>query len=395
MKKKIDILFLIVDVKSTLDTSPILRSQVLDLACFLSDIGFNIGIVSSYRDKLFFTNTILSDPSNSGITFYLFKHRSLLFNLFAIQFYYFYIRFKYSIRYVYVRSFWPLFIGLLTFLNLPPRYIYDLRGDIIDESSRSSTSFRSQFFVFLESLALSRAHHITSVSSPLSILVRNRSSLSYLPTVIPCCVNSKINTFNSSFRRSFRSDYCYSDDDIVFVYSGGLSDYQMISPMLFIWRYFLHNFPAVKFMFLTNASQSDLYTKYGDLDDFQDRISLFKLDHRDVFSVLTCADIGFLLRETRPLNICASPVKFAQYLSAGLSVVSSPSIGDISSCIQLNNLGVLCDVNNITTSIINLSLFIHSFLPSRSKYRQRSLAIASQRYHWTSYTDSFRDIYGN
>ncbi|MDQ3101430.1 MAG: glycosyltransferase, partial [Bacteroidota bacterium] len=63
------------------------------------------------------------------------------------------------------------------------------------------------------------------------------------------------------------------------------------------------------------------------------------LPHAQVHGVLAACDIGLLVRSRSVTNEVASPTKFAEYLHAGLPVLISENIGDLSELVQKDRLG--------------------------------------------------------
>ena len=55
---------------------------------------------------------------------------------------------------------------------------------------------------------------------------------------------------------------------------------------------------------------------------------------QDVTSYLKLADYGLLIRENTVTNSVASPVKFAEYLNAGLNVIISPVLKDFTEFVK-------------------------------------------------------------
>ncbi len=73
------------------------------------------------------------------------------------------------------------------------------------------------------------------------------------------------------------------------------------------------------------------------------RIFIKWLEHKDIISYLHCCDYGILLREQSVTNKVASPVKFAEYLYAGLPVLITKNLGDFSEYVKSNNCGHVLD----------------------------------------------------
>ena len=64
------------------------------------------------------------------------------------------------------------------------------------------------------------------------------------------------------------------------------------------------------------------------------------------------ADYGYVYRNQTETNKVASPVKIAEYLSCGLKLLISNSLGDYSNLTLLNNLGYNLDSNDFIFSNI-------------------------------------------
>ena len=102
-----------------------------------------------------------------------------------------------------------------------------------------------------------------------------------------------------------------------------------------------------------------------------------------------------MLRENIALNNSASPVKFSEYLASGLSIISSPGIGDISDCILKNNLGVLIDTNNIKSAEKLIKYLINEIKNDRkvNLLKKNSIDIAKKLYNWNSYKNIYNKMY--
>jgi hypothetical protein len=61
---------------------------------------------------------------------------------------------------------------------------------------------------------------------------------------------------------------------------------------------------------------------------------------------LAVCDYGLLLREPTITNRVASPTKFAEYLAAGLDVLISPGLGDLSDFVRRHGCGLVVDPGN-------------------------------------------------
>ena len=104
-----------------------------------------------------------------------------------------------------------------------------------------------------------------------------------------------------------------------------------------------------------NANVSTLFlTKSNEainelINEFPERCERKWLKHDEVFQALSRCDYGILVRNQNITNEVASPVKFAEYLNAGLKVLISENLGDFTEFVVNNNCGVV-----VTTQIGSL-----------------------------------------
>lgn len=391
----LNILFLILDVALTIENSTVFQSQVVDQMIALRKCGYKVAVLCAFKNLAKFQLVAGSKLEKHQVLIHLVPDLGLIKNILSFAIALKRLSRSHQIKRIYIRGFWAaLPIHLVSPMN-PSNYIYDVRGDIIDESSaRARSRYRHFLIRILETFALRRALYVTCVTRQLSAIVMNRARLDALPEVIPSCINLSDFSFNEESRAAQRASLGYSNKDIVLVYSGGTANYQMIPEMLELWRGLLPLNSHTKFLLMINSDRQSLERSLGSLDDFGSRIKILNLARSEVFVTLSASDIGFLLREDRVLNACASPVKFAEYLVAGLAVVSSPCVGDISDLIVNRQIGVLVDPKNVQCGIDRVQIYLQKFMLNRLSYRLSSLNLAEERYNWRSYQKLYDVLYG-
>ncbi|KWX81316.1 hypothetical protein AMQ84_00310 [Paenibacillus riograndensis] len=120
------------------------------------------------------------------------------------------------------------------------------------------------------------------------------------------------------YREAWRKKLGIKKDEIVFVYSGGISKWQMIDETLgFLERILKINEKFRVCIFSTNIE----YIK--DRMIGSEKIILKSLRSDEVPLALTACDVGVILRETNLTNKVAFPTKFADYLEGGLHIILS------------------------------------------------------------------------
>lgn len=228
-------------------------------------------------------------------------------------------------------------------LELEKRFskiIYDGRGAIAAERKEYGNSKSLEMISKLEYSAVINSDYRISVSKQLV----NYWEIEYNyqkgnEVVIPCTLS--INTQSNKVKIKKYVLEIFEDNDIIFVYSGSVAGWQSFDYLKsMIDNFLLHN-QNIKILFLSKEEEN--ITKL--LKEYPDRIFRKWLKHEEVETYLSICDYGLLLREKSITNKVAAPVKFAEYLNAGLNIIISNEIGDYSEFVKSFNCGVVLDEN--------------------------------------------------
>jgi glycosyltransferase involved in cell wall biosynthesis len=386
----LDVVFIAVDHGLSIDNSPVLRAQVLDAASHLTTGGYKVGVLINIEAE---NSTTLDDFKQQLQEIQTVRSGSLPPMLIKSAWKLNRLDRKQSIRTLYVRGIWGAVIAHLAFPTFNgPELVYDFRGDVVAEAKNSGTKgVRLVILRLLTQLAIRSATKHLSVSAQGAAKVTNSYGAKTV-IIIPSSTDTHRFEIASSSRSETREQLGIANDDIVYVYAGGLAQYQMIPEMLKIWSK-LDNRNA-KFMFLTSKQPG----KNINISEYESLIPegtiVLSLDPNEVPIYLAAADIGFLLREQNPLNTVASPVKFAEYLAAGLAVVTSPALSDASSQVTDHNLGVAISPKPDTDELQSLIEFTKTFPDQQQHVRTRAIKLAQTRYDWDAHIGTWRrDIF--
>ena len=259
------------------------------------------------------------------------------------------------------------------------KIIYDGRGAIAAEWK--------EYHVISDSVMLSQIHDLersSIIDSDFRIAVSEQLIKHWQQTyhynlsdhvIIPCTLNAaflRINLDEPLVLKS-RSKLGFNEQDIVLAYSGSVAGWQSFQLLYDFLKPLLSQNLNVKLLFL---SDNDINISKIQRE-FPGRVIREKVSSSEVPDYLMAADYGLLIREITITNKVASPVKFAEYLSCGLSVIISDNLGDYSEFVKQNNCGEL--YQNII-NIKSLSLF----------EKQRNRALALQKFTKSSHLVSYR-----
>ncbi|PBQ31499.1 hypothetical protein CNR22_06880 [Sphingobacteriaceae bacterium] len=170
--------------------------------------------------------------------------------------------------------------------------------------------------------------------------------------VIPCTLDTKHfseKTFSLDHaNEELRAKLGFSESDLVLVYSGSTAPWQSFELLEKILTPLLDSDKRIKVIFLSKENKDNCRLR----DKYKDRIVIKWLEHKDVLPHLHCGDYGILVREQSDTNKVASPVKFAEYLYAGLDVLISENLGDFSDFVKTHACGYVLGENSANWPIL-------------------------------------------
>lgn len=389
----IDVAAVVVDIDFMLENSPVFQAQVGDQLLTLARAGYRTAIVSTFRDRRRFDSAIGHRFALAGVDVRLVRHGSLAGNLRRVATAVRTLHREVGIRQAYVRGIWGWLALLLAEPRRPIPYVYDVRGALGDETrAGGSAAAKTAIFRALERNAVRNAAAVTAVSAPLAEILQRDYGRSDV-RVIPSCVSLEALRVSDTDRQAERRRLDLAPTDIVLTYCGGIDYYQRIPEMLELWDRLLDE-PDVRLVLITNDAPSRSGS-LGNLDRFGARLIRHSAPRADVPRVLAAGDIGFMLRDARVMNAAASPVKFAEYLAAGLAVVTSPGVGDLSRLVADRKLGALVDPAHVVEGTAAVRQLISDVRGDRDRFRRAAIELAEERYDWNAHLPTFRLMYGH
>ncbi|MBK6946116.1 MAG: hypothetical protein IPH21_15815 [Flavobacteriales bacterium] len=190
----------------------------------------------------------------------------------------------------------------------------------------------------LEADALHRSDMRISVSQALVKHWKARygyAGSSYV--VIPCTLGIDNIDPVGPDQNAVRAELGWSTGDRIMVYAGSTVGWQSLELVEKQLVPLLAAEPSLKLLFLCEESPETISL----MKKFPEQVERRWLRHEQVRRFLMACDIGILLREDSLTNRVASPTKFAEYISAGLPVLISPYLGDLSDLVMEHRLGLV------------------------------------------------------
>ena len=186
--------------------------------------------------------------------------------------------------------------------------------------------------------------------------------------LVPCVLSSRTaQAFSAADRWASRKRHGIESDTTAVVYCGGFSEWQCVRDAVNLFRQIRPYLGANARLIMITPSV-ELAVQAAQDVGVDDAIAV-TLPPTEVAGALVACDIGLMLREATITNHCAFPNKFAEYVAAGLYVISSPGLTDPAAVIQEYELGTLITPEEVRKGVApeRLSAVADQFHRSRNR----------------------------
>lgn len=230
----------------------------------------------------------------------------------------------YSPTHIISEWYFPIGIKLLKKFFTKTRFILDVHGALPEEYVYLNNMV-STWLERVESNSMLNSDTIICQSNEMQRHIFKKFNIESNVVVYRCGVDTKVFHRDTHKRMSLRQILGYSDNDIVFVYSGGMHKWQKVDDVLDMFVQYHINNRNSKLLVLTKEKDTfrDKLMKLEDNYDVISACQVYSLSYDEVPDYLNAADVAFLLRDNDIMNAVASPTKLSEYLACGLPVIST------------------------------------------------------------------------
>jgi len=347
---KVDVLFI---ANGSL-TNPILQSQGLPYLFNLDSSIYKTHVLSFEKiNSSSETNAAIEAIINrfgEKINFYPIKAGGK--SLITFRFYSFMkglkvitnLRQNFDIKILHARNFFSAFLAIVIkmFIKSDIKVLYDNRGLAIEERifSGQLKKLPEKIFRGIEKIVVNKSDSIVVVSEPFK---------EYLLTNHGASIIKKINIINNKtvipYLYDLELEKIKSNVDCIGVYSGSAASWQNLNGMIELFKIAFNIFGNIKIKILTWQKEKFI-NKLSNYPGLNDKIEILSLEQEKVFDNLIRCNFGIIFRENNLISNVSSPLKFAEYLAAGLPVLVNEGIGDTEDIISKYNIGVVIRKEN-------------------------------------------------
>ena len=234
-------------------------------------------------------------------------------------------------------------IGALTKKLTGARLLFDVRGFLPEEYVDSGNWPRDGVLFRLTKAAERTLYR----SADAFVVLTERARETLFPSgttekpveVIPCCV-SAVRIAPRSDRQAVREQLGISDR-VVFVYIGVLGGYYLLRETAELLAVARENDARAYALVLTQGPVAPVVAELERHGFTASDYRVMRAEPADVPRFLGAADVALSLIRASYARIASSPTKFAEYLAAGLPVISTAGVGDLDAHIEEGRTGAL------------------------------------------------------
>jgi glycosyltransferase involved in cell wall biosynthesis len=291
-----------------------------------------------------------------------------------------------GVRIVHARSYFPALMGLPVAALTGARFVFDMRGLFVDEylfdgAFRPGT-FRLSFARWLEGRLIAGSDAIVAVSEPFREHLTegrglNRKARAAVVRVIPNRVETQ--RFEDALQRrsQLRRDRGWEGSTVV-VFVGSRSRWHRLDRTMEIMSEVMSRSDSVRFVAAVYPDTSEAERLAGLAGVPRDRLEVVTLPIEAVPELLAAADLGMMLIDSHVSKAVSAPIKFSEYMAAGLPTVASANVGDTQCWIEERRLGLVVDHERGREAASRILELLQAPDFREGRMRERCLRFASE-----------------
>lgn len=336
-------------------TEPLVQTQVVAYLRELARSGFEIHLLTFEKERLTRPHrlSIREKLRREGIQWYPMRYHAwpsvpaTLYDIARGSLKAVSLCMRHQILLVHGRSHVGAAMALVVKLLRGVKMLFDVRGLLADEYAdvghwtRAGVKYR--LTKAMERVLFRRADALILLTESIKAdLVRTDRTLRERTNdieVIPCCVSVERFAHNAEERRVERHRRKWSGRRVL-AYVGKLGTWYLVEEMARFFAVARQEDSRFFFQVLTQSEPSPMRRALDDAGVPPEAFDIAHVEPEEVPRVLCAADAGISFIRSCYSKRSSSPTKVAEYLAAGLPVVSTRGIGDCDAILARPNLGI-------------------------------------------------------
>ncbi len=306
-----------------------------------------------------------------------------------------------GVRIVHSRSYIPTVMVLPVVMMTRARLVFDMRGLFVDEyifeGALKHGTRKLAFVRWLERTLIHASDIVVVVSERFRDHLLSRPDLVGVThderiTVIPNRVDRERFTGAQKPARALRERLGWEHNTVI-VYVGSTAPWHRLRAGMSIVRRIADQNTGIRLLVAAYPSTLPAEELAGEIGLSPEHVHFVTAPVEDVPVLLSAGDAGLML-EADDINrtVCA-PIKFAEYLAAGLAVIGSAGIGDTEQWIREERIGIIVDPDNEDDAARRVGAFFESDDFRSGAVRKRCTAYAGAELDMHATLKQYDDIY--
>ncbi len=306
-----------------------------------------------------------------------------------------------GVRTIHCRSYIPALTGLLVRAVTATRLLFDMRGLFVDEylfyGAFVEGTLKLAFARWLERRLLFWSDSVVVVSESFRnhLLARPDLAGRLQPErmrVIPNRVDVDRFALNADGRRRARDDRGWSESTVG-VFIGSTASWHLLDRTMGIMAAVMSELDDVRFVAAVYPTTEHAERIAVETGVPPNRVEFVTAGVADMPRLLSAADFAIMLDERHVCREVCAPIKFSEYMAAGLPTVASRKIGDVTAWIEERGLGVVVDHDGVESAARIVAEFLTSDEFRSGAVRARCLDFAAGEMNMSKTLEEYEAIY--
>lgn len=263
-----------------------------------------------------------------------------------------------GVRIVHCRSYIPAMMALPVTRVTPAKLLFDTRGLFVDEyifdGAFAEGDRRCNLARRVERALLLRSDAVVVVSERMREHLLGRADLEGRLSadrvhLIPNRIDLDRFADAAARRERTRSERMWNGQTVV-AYVASSSRWHGLDEAMSVFSKLLESRPGLRLMAATYPSTEPAEEAAKRAGVPRERLDLLTARPDDIPDLLLGCDLALMFEARHLVREVCAPVKFSEYLAAGLPIVANDGIGDVSGWISESDLGIIIDPEDPTSA---------------------------------------------
>lgn len=239
---------------------------------------------------------------------------------------------------------------------------------------------------------ISKSDAVCTVSEPLRQYIIEHVNAPKDTALIPCCVTK---TIPGTYREAIRKELNLGDKTAI-LYLGGTQRYQHLEDLVIPFLKAATDMSEDNVAVFITQNKDKMLKLIKQFGVNEDRIRLLSVPQDEVGKYLSAMNMGLLLRSPNALNNFSQPVKFGEYLSAGLPVILEEGTGSIATILAEHKIGCVVKLSGKTDKAAfdnEIKKALDWEKQNRADVQANTRKFVENHYTWNANLEKEREMY--